>query len=172
MGKLFDELKRRNVIRVAVAYAVASWLLLQVADLVLDNISAPGWVMQAFMLALALGFPLVLLFSWAFELTPEGLKREKDVVPDQSLTHHTARKLDRVTIALLALVLLVVGAERMFPANSPPAEAILPDLADKSIAVLAFDDLSAEGDQEYFAEGISEELLNVLAQIPDLKVRG
>ena len=172
MGKLFDELKRRNVIRVAVAYAVASWLLLQVADLVLDNISAPGWVMQAFMLALALGFPLVLLFSWAFELTPEGLKREKDVVPDQSLTHHTARKLDRVTIALLALVLLVVGAERMFPANSPPAEAILPDLADKSIAVLAFDDLSAEGDQEYFAEGISEELLNVLAQIPDLKVAG
>jgi TolB-like protein/Tfp pilus assembly protein PilF len=176
LAKLFDELKRRNVIRVAVAYAVAAWLLLQVADLVLDNISAPGWVMQVFMLALALGFLLVLLFSWAFELTPDGLKREKNVDRDQSVTHYTARKLDRVTIALLVLVLLVVGAERMFPQTAPapaPVEATVPDVvADRSIAVLAFDDLSPEGDQEYFAEGISEELLNVLAQIPDLKVAG
>ncbi|MEX2126080.1 MAG: hypothetical protein WD795_19475 [Woeseia sp.] len=172
MVKLFDELKRRNVIRVAIAYAVASWLLLQVADLVIDNISAPGWVMQIFMLALALGFPLVLLFSWAFELTPEGLKREKEVDREQSVTHYTARKLDRITIVLLVLVLLVVGAERMFPATAPPAAATLSDVADKSIAVLAFDDLSPQGDQAYFAEGISEELLNVLAQIPDLKVAG
>jgi TolB-like protein len=172
LAKLFDELKRRNVIRVGIAYAVASWLLLQVADLVIDNISAPGWVMQVFMLALALGFPLVLLFSWAFELTPEGLKREKEVDREQSVTHYTARKLDRVTIALLALVLLVVGAERMFPATAPLPEATPPDIADKSIAVLAFDDLSPQGDQAYFAEGVSEELLNVLAQIPDLKVAG
>jgi uncharacterized membrane protein len=93
--KLFDELKRRNVIRVAVAYAVASWLLLQVADLVIDNISAPAWVMQVFMLAMALGFPLVLVFSWAFELTPEGLKRDKEVDRQQSVAHYTARKLDR-----------------------------------------------------------------------------
>lgn len=170
--KLFDELKRRNVIRVAVAYAVASWLLLQVADLVLDNISAPGWVMQAFMLALGLGFPLVLLFSWAFELTPDGLKREKEVDREQSVTHYTARRLDRITIVLLVLVIVVVVGERMFPTAAPPGEAGLADVADKSIAVLAFDDLSPQGDQAYFAEGISEELLNVLAQIPDLKVAG
>ena len=172
---LFDELKRRNVIRVAIAYAVAAWLLLQVADLILDNISAPGWIMQVFMLALALGFPLVLLFSWVFELTPEGLKREKNVDREQSATQHTARKLDRVNIVLLVLVLLVVGAERMFPRTVPapaPAEAAAVEIADKSIAVLAFDDLSPQGDQEYFAEGISEELLNVLAQVPDLKVAG
>jgi TolB-like protein/Flp pilus assembly protein TadD len=171
LAKLFDELKRRNVIRVAIAYAVAAWLLLQVADLVLDNISAPGWVMQVFMLAMALGFPLVLLFSWAFELTPDGLKREKNVDREQSVTHYTARKLDRATIALLILVLLVAGAERMFPRTAPP-EATTAGITDKSIAVLAFDDLSPNGDQEYFAEGISEELLNVLAQIPDLKVAG
>lgn len=173
MGKLLDELKRRNVIRVAVAYAVASWLLLQVADLVLDNIPAPGWVMQVFMLALALGFPLVLLFAWAFELTPEGLKREKDVDPERSVAGHTARKLDRVTIGLLVLVLLVFGVQRLFPAAAPGADApVVDEVTDKSIAVLAFKDLSPEGDQAYFAEGISEELLNVLAQIPDLKVAG
>jgi len=173
LGKLFDELKRRNVIRVAIAYAVAAWLLLQVADLVLDNISAPSWVMQAFMLAMALGFPLVLLFSWAFELTPDGLKLEKNVDREQSVVHYTARRLDRMTIGLLVLVLLVVGAERMFPKTAPaPVEATVPEVADRSIAVLAFDDLSPQGDQEYFAEGISEELLNVLAQIPGLKVAG
>ena len=143
MGKLFDELKRRNVIRVAIAYAVAAWLLLQVADLVLDNISAPSWVMQAFMLAMALGFPLVLLFSWAFELTPDGLKLEKNVDREQSVVHYTARRLDRMTIGLLILVLLVVGAERMFPKTAPaPVEATVPEVADRSIAVLAFDDLS------------------------------
>lgn len=173
MGKLLEELKRRNVIRAAVAYAVASWLLLQVADLVLDNISAPGWVMQVFMLALALGFPLVLLFAWVFELTPDGLKREKDADPERSVAGHAARKLDRVIIGLLVLVLLVFGVQRMFPAAAPEADAQVADqITDKSIAVLAFKDLSPEGDQAYFAEGISEELLNALAQIPDLKVAG
>lgn len=175
MAKLFDELKRRNVIRVAVAYCVATWVLLQIADLVLENIGAPDWVMQVFMLALALGFPIVVTFSWAFEITPEGLKLEKDVDRDKSITHQTANKLDRITVGLLVLVLIIVGVERLVFPNAPlpesaPAAAI--EVADKSIAVLAFEDLSPAGDQEYFAEGISEELLNVLAQIPDLKVAG
>jgi TolB-like protein len=123
------------------------------------------------MLALALGFPLVIIFSWAFELTPEGIKREKDVNRDESLTRTTAHKLDRITIGLLIVVLAIVAVERFVPnADSPQSVAAV--VADKSIAVLAFQDLSPAGDQAYFAEGISEELLNVLAQIPELKVAG
>ena len=175
MGQLFTELKRRNVIRVSVAYLVASWVILQVADLVLENIGAPEWVMKAFMLALGLGFLLAIVFSWAYELTPEGIKRERDVDRTQSITHETAHKLDRVTIGLLLFVLVLIGAERFLlpePTAEEPAEMPTAQVSDKSIAVLAFSDLSAAGDQEYFAEGISEELLNVLAQIPGLKVAG
>lgn len=179
MKQFFDELKRRNVIRVAVAYVVAAWILLQVADLVLDNIDAPSWVMQVFMLALALGFPLVLVFSWVFELTPDGIKREKDIDDrGQSVTGQTARKLDHLTIGLLVVVVAMVAVDRLVPgegrddAADPAAEVAAAPAPDKSIAVLAFDDLSAAGDQAYFAEGISEELLNVLAQSPDLKVAG
>jgi TolB-like protein len=175
LGQLFTELKRRNVIRVSVAYLVASWVILQVADLVLENIGAPEWVMKAFMLALGLGFLLAIVFSWAYELTPEGIKRERDVDRTQSITHETAHKLDRVTIGLLLFVLVLIGAERFLlpePTAEEPAEMPTAQVSDKSIAVLAFSDLSAAGDQEYFAEGISEELLNVLAQIPGLKVAG
>ena len=173
MSNLVEELKRRNVIRVGIAYLVAAWVVLQIADLVLENIGAPDWVMQTLMLVLALGFPVVLLFSWAFELTPEGIKREKDVVHGESITRHTAHKLDRMTVGLLFVVVLLVVVERMVPEDdAPEAAATTAVVTEKSIAVLAFEDLSPEGNQEYFAEGISEELLNVLAQIPDLKVAG
>lgn len=178
MARLLDELKRRNVIRVAVAYAVASWVLLQVADLVVDNIDAPVWVMQVFMLFLALGFPLVVMFSWAFELTPEGIKRESEVDRSESVTRQTAHNLNRLTIGLLMLVVVIIGVDRLLlQPDRQPADAMQlanapVEQAEKSIAVLAFDDLSPAGDQAYFAEGISEELLNVLAQIPDLKVAG
>ena len=175
MSNLVEELKRRNVIRVGIAYLVAAWVVLQIADLVLENIGAPDWVMQTLMLVFALGFPVVLLFSWAFELTPEGIKREKDIPPGESITRHTAHKLDRMTVGLLFVVVLIVVVERMVPeldASEPEPEPVAAAVAEKSIAVLAFEDLSPEGNQEYFAEGISEELLNVLAQIPDLKVAG
>jgi len=177
LSNLVEELKRRNVIRVGIAYLVAGWVVLQIADLVLENIGAPDWAMQALMLVLALGFPVVLLFSWAFELTPEGIKRERDVPRGESITRHTAHKLDRMTIGLLFVVVLLVVVERMIPEGvapepDPEPETAATTVAEKSIAVLAFQDLSPEGDQEYFAEGISEELLNVLAQVPDLKVAG
>jgi TolB-like protein/Tfp pilus assembly protein PilF len=171
MRKLIEELMRRNVIRVGIAYLVAAWVLLQFADLVLENIGAPAWVMQALMLVLVLGLPPVLLFSWVFELTPEGLRREKDIAPGESITRHTAHRLDRLTVGLLIVVVLIVAAERLIPAGDAPEPAPATAI-DKSIAVLAFHDLSPAGDQGYFAEGISEELLNVLAQIPDLKVAG
>ncbi len=109
---IFAELKRRNVFRVGIAYAVVSWLIMQVADVVLDNIVAPDWVFKAIMLVLALGFPLALIFAWAFEMTPEGIKKEKDVDRSQSITPRTGRKLDFVIIGVLA-----VGGSRNERAN-------------------------------------------------------
>ena len=174
MGQFFEELKRRNVFRVAVAFVIASWLVLQVADIVLQGIEAPAWVMKVFMLVLALAFPFVLLFSWAYELTPEGLKKEKDVDRSTSITPETGRKLNIITIGMLVAVLAVVVIERTVMHGDHVVETVAPvaAVAEKSIAVLAFEDLSPEGDQEYFADGLSEELLNVLAKVPELKVAG
>jgi TolB-like protein len=175
LDNLFDELKRRNVFRAAVAYLIASWLVMQVADIVLEAILAPAWVMQVFLLIVSLGLPCVLIISWAYELTPEGLKREADVDRSQSITPGTGRKLNLITIGLLVAVLLVVGVDRtLLPQRGAegPVDVSAEADTDKSIAVLAFEDLSADGDQAYFAEGLSEELLNVLAKVPDLKVAG
>ena len=106
---IFEELKRRNVFRVAVAYAIFTWLTVQIVDLVLDNISAPAWVIQVFFLMLAIGFVVALIVSWAYEITPEGIKRERDVVRDDSTTHLTARKLDYITLAAALGVVALVG---------------------------------------------------------------
>ena len=101
----FSELKRRNVFRVGVAYLIGAWLLAQIADLLIDNIGAPDWVMKTLFVALALGFPIALFFAWAFELTPEGVKRESEVDRSQSITNVTGRKLDRSIIVILLLAL-------------------------------------------------------------------
>jgi TolB-like protein/tetratricopeptide (TPR) repeat protein len=172
LGQIIEELKRRNVFRVAVAYVVASWLVLQVADIVLQGIEAPSWVMKVFLFVLALGFPFVMLFSWAYELTPEGLKKEKEVDRTTSITPQTGRKLNLVTIGMLVAVVAVVIVDRTLMHGVEVTTAPGAGIEDKSIAVLAFEDLSPEGDQEYFADGLSEELLNVLAKVGDLKVAG
>ena len=187
---LFDELTRRNVFRVGIAYAVSAWILLQVADLVLENISAPAWVMQVFMLAIAIGFPLALLFAWAFEMTPEGIKLEKNVDRSQSITHITGQKMNRgITIALaIAVVLLLVdkftpdevgpgsvSPEAVQTTESSVERELNPALAaedEKSIAVLPFVNMSSDPEQDYFADGISEEILNTLAKVSELKVAG
>jgi TolB-like protein/Flp pilus assembly protein TadD len=176
VGQFFDELKRRNVFRVAVAYIVAGWLVMQVADVVLDGIEAPTWVMKVFLLVIALGFPLALVISWAYELTPEGIKKERDVDRTRSITPETGRKLNLITIGLIVAMLAFTAVDRLWldhpPQEGAAASADLPGVSPNSIAVLAFDDLSPDGDQAYFAEGLSEELLNVLAQIPNLQVAG
>ena len=124
----FDELKRRNVFRVGIAYAVSVWVLLQIVDLVLENISAPAWVMQVFMLALAIGFPLSLIFAWAFEMTPEGVRLEKNVDRSQSITHQTGQKMNRgIIIALtIAVAFLLVERFRQEPDPNPQAAAVIP----------------------------------------------
>ena len=173
---LFAELKRRNVFRVAIAYVIAAWLVLQVSELVLEAIEAPAWVLKALLLLAALGLPFVLLFSWAYELTPEGLRKEQDVDRSTSITHGTGKKLNQITIGMIIALVAFVVIDRAYfaPSTQPAAESAKETevRTEKSIAVLAFEDLSADGDQEYFADGLSEELLNVLARMPDLQVAG
>ncbi|MCZ6559505.1 MAG: tetratricopeptide repeat protein, partial [Gammaproteobacteria bacterium] len=185
------ELKRRNVFRVGIAYVVTSWLLLQFADIVLENIAAPGWVMQVFMLALALGFPLALFFAWAFELTPEGLKKEKDVDRSQSITPQTGRRLDFMIIAAMALALAYFIWESRFSSDEDlvsekPAEiradlktsesqidtGVSDDAKDNrtSIAVLPFTHRSANQDDIYFTDGVHDDLLTQLSRIKAFKV--
>jgi len=179
---LFIELKRRNVIRVGIAYVVSAWLLLQVADVVLNNFELPGWVFRTTLLILAIGLPVALLLAWAFELTPEGIRKEKEVEHDQSVTHATGRKLDRGIIVALTLALGLFAFDKfvldpardreMAEAAAEQARNEVPAaiVADNSIAVLPFADLSQAGDQQYFSDGIAEELLNALVRVDGLKV--
>ena len=176
----FEELKRRNVIRVAIAYGVAAWFVLQLSDVVLENIGAPEWVMQTIMLVLAAGFPLAIIFAWAFEMTPEGIKKEKDVDRSQSITNVTGRKLDRmiigvltVTVAYLLIDKLVLQDSQPAPtetAQSAPADIESPADSGPSVAVLPFVNMSGDKENEYFSDGLTETLLHMLAQLPELRV--
>jgi TolB-like protein len=185
VANLFTELKRRNVFRVGAAYAIVAWLLVEVASVVLPTFEAPDWVMKVFTFLLILGFPVALIFAWAFELTPEGIKREAAVAPDESITHVTGRKLDFAIIGLLlvAVIFLVfdnyVLESRSEPVPLPvelkatPVEPVLADgpaAREKSIAVLPFLNMSGDPEQEFFSDGISEEVLNVLAKVKGLRV--
>jgi TolB-like protein len=169
---LFAELQRRNVFRVAVAYAVVAWLLAQIADLAFDNFGTPEWVPKSVLFILILGFPLAVFFAWAFELTPDGVKREKDVDRSESITSQTGHKLNRLIIAVLVLAvgfLLVDKFMLRTTTQNAVAEAPATEV-EKSVAVLPFVAMSSGPDDEFFADGITEEILNSLAQLPDLLV--
>ena len=191
----FDELKRRNVIRVGIAYVIVAWLILQFADVVLNNIEAPHWVFQVIMLVLGIGLPLALFFAWAFELTPEGIKKEKDIDRSESISRVTGQKLNYTIIGLLVLAVAMLLFDRSMStpeigapesASGPVAQDTAAQLGqaredvtgsvaqappgDPSIAVLPFTDMSPAQDQGYFSDGISEELLNVLVKVKGLKV--
>ena len=175
MGSLFSELKRRNVVRVAIAYAVIGWLIIEVIDTIAPRLGMPDWVPTFFIIAVLVGLPIVLLFSWAYEVTPEGVMKTEEVDADTSITHSTGRKLDRVIIAALVLVVIFLVYDRMAPAPPAPdvtAEAPVPavESAEVSLAVLPFVNMSSEAEQEYFSDGITEELLNTLAKVPGLLV--
>ncbi|TDR22354.1 tetratricopeptide repeat protein [Marinicella litoralis] len=183
---LFNELKRRNVFRVAAAYLVIGWLLLQVTDTVVPALHLPDWIISALTLVLLLGFIPTVLFSWAYELTPDGLKKDSEVSANQ-VSSFTAKKLDVITlIAVVAVMLLVawqqfgtkpkVAATDLAVADVPAFEVVETNVADtantddQSIAVLPFADLSPQSDQAYFSDGIAEEILNVLVKVKALKV--
>lgn len=171
MAGFWQELKRRNVFRVAIAYIVLAWLLLQVGATLAPALLLPTWVMSLLALLLILGFPLAVFLAWAYEMTPEGLKLEKEVDSEESVTPATGRKLDFLIIALLTVALAYFAFDKFVADEPQPADKIVADSsARKSIAVLPFINMSADPDQEYFSDGLSEELLNLLAKIPQLRV--
>ncbi len=163
----FQELKRRNVFRVGIAYVIVAWLLLQVADTLGPALLLPEWFQSGVVFVLILGFPLVLVFAWAFELTPEGLKREKDVDRSRSITPKTGQKLNLTIIALLGLAVVYLGLDKFVFEHEHPDAA---GSGAPSIAVLPFANMSDDASNEFFADGITEELLNLLAKIPELQV--
>lgn len=178
----FDELRRRNVIRIAGLYLVGAWLAVQVVSTVLPAFDFPGWVLRAAIILLAVGFVPALVLAWVFELTPEGLKRERHVERTASITPGTGKALDRIIMAVLAVALAYFAFDRfvLSPARERSAaesarvegrgEALVESYGDKSIAVLPFVNMSADKQQEYFADGIAEELLNLLTKVPHLRV--
>ncbi|MBT8108363.1 MAG: hypothetical protein KJP17_09015 [Gammaproteobacteria bacterium] len=167
MTSLFEELKRRNVFRVAIAYIAIAWLALQVADIVLETFGTPEWVMKTLMFVLAIGFPIAVLFAWAYEMTPDGIKREKDVDRSLSVTQQTGQKLNRMIIGILVVAVAFLLVDKFALRGTEPEAAAS---SDKSVAVLPFVAMSRGEDDEYFADGLTEEILNSLTRIPELLV--
>lgn len=200
LKSLLAEMRRRNMFRVAGTYTVVSWIMVQIASITAASFGAPDWVMKMIIVTLLIGFPVAAVFAWAFEMTPEGVKLTEAVHEDQSMTHRTAQKLDLAILAGIILVagLMIfsyVSPSKLSPervgtqpndmdlpalssslqqsktvTHAAPFEASPVNSGEQSIAVLPFADFSADQDQDYFAKGISEELLNVLAQIDGLRV--
>src|ERR1700719_1181105 len=169
----FAELKRRNVYKVAVAYAVVSWLLIQIATQVFPFFEVPNWTVRLVVVLLAVGFPVALILAWAFELTAEGIKRTQDVKPNESIPFRAGRKFVGITVSLavIATGLLTYQLVRT-KSISPRHTTTSSTAAQKSIAVLPLLNESGDPTDEYFSDGLSEELITALAQIKELKVIG
>jgi TolB-like protein len=175
----FAELKRRNVFRIGVAYVLFAWVLLQGADFGLDLVGAPNWIIQTLSIVVAAGLPVALVIAWAFELTPEGLKREKDVDRSQSITGQTGRKLDRVIIGVLTVAVVYLLVDKLLLQDLVTVQEPAPDTTQvtappaeqgASVAVLPFINMSGDQENEYFSDGLTETLLHVLSQLPGLRV--
>ena len=179
----FAELRRRNVIRVAIAYVAVSWLVLQAGSLIFQALDLPSTALKVLLALLVIGFIPTLVFSWVYEITPEGLKRETEIDRSQSITHLTGRRLDYLVIGVLGAIVALLLVDRFVllprqatrsaasqatPAAAAPATDAVPDK--HSIAVLPFVNMSSDKEQEFFSDGIAEELLNLLAKIPQLQV--
>jgi TolB-like protein/Tfp pilus assembly protein PilF len=176
----FAELKRRNVYKIAVAYAVVAWVLVQVATQVFPFFGIPNWAVRLVVLLLILGFPVALVLAWAFEITPEGIKRAEDVLPNESITRRTGRKLVGITVALAVVAAGLLAFQMFRPRlmrNSAATSMPLPAAAaltipEKSIAVLPMVNSSDDPANEYFSDGMSEEFIISLSRLHDLKVVG
>lgn len=173
LNNIISELKRRNVFKVATAYAIAGWLIIQIATSVFPAFNFPDWTTQFVIILVGIGFPISLIVAWAFELTAEGLKKTEEVDATESITPRTGKKINTIIIVTLSIAVtfllvdkFVLRAGEVVDSGTVPVSSV----SDKSIAVLPFDDFNAGGEQEYFADGLTEEILNVLAKTPDLKV--
>jgi adenylate cyclase len=182
---LLAELKRRNVIRMAGLYLVGAWLIVQVAATLLPVFEAPDWVMKTIVGLLVLGFIPALVISWVFELTPEGLQRDSELQETQTTAPQTGQRMNRLTLVLLCLALAYFGFDRFYLAPKRDAALVArtaqavktSTLAGinaktdhKSIAVMPFVNMSSDKEQEYFSDGMTEEILNALANVPNLAV--
>ena len=177
---LITELKRRNVIRMAGLYLVGSWLLVQVASTLFPAFGVPGWALRALVIVLALGFVPAVVFAWVFEMTPDGLKRDTEVPPGESIAPQTAQRMNRLIVAMLVLALAYFGFDKFVLAPKRQtamvsdavnaSNSVKPPVTDKSIAVMPFLNMSSDQEQEYFSDGMTEEILNALAKVPNLAV--
>ena len=182
MGGFWSELKRRNVFRVGIAYCAAGWVVIQIAAVLFPLFGAPAWILKVVTTLVILGLPLALVFAWAFELTPQGLKRTEDVPPGESTTRRTGRYLDFLIIGVLGVAVGLFALDKFVwdteptavqsaardASVDPPQRAA--DGTRSSIAVLPFVNMSNDPEQEYFSDGIAEELMNALARFKALKV--
>jgi TolB-like protein/Flp pilus assembly protein TadD len=170
----FTELKRRKVYRVAVAYAIVAWLLIQAASILFPTFEAPTWVMKVFVTAVILGFPVALILAWAFELTPEGIRREEDAAPGESKTPKAGRKWTAVIVAAAVLAVALLGFQfartRKSPAIGTTKQTVSAPALDKSVAVLPFENLSSDKENAFFAQGIQDEIITTLSRISGLRV--
>lgn len=173
MNNFFAELKRRNVVRVAVAYALVSWAILQFVDIIQDPLALPEWFQKVTLVFIAIGFPVALIVSWAFEVTPEGVMKTADVDKSKSVTHGTGQKINKLIIGALGLAVAFLLYDKFMLDPDQPVEVISEArAAQTSIAVLPFVNMSSDPEQEFFSDGITEEILNVLAKNKSLKVAG
>ena len=173
MKNFYTELKRRNVFRVGLAYVVVSWIALQFVDVVQEPLDLPLWLPKVVIVLLAIGFPIALIISWAFELTPEGLVKTAHADKNNSITARTGRKINNLIISGLALAVVFLLVERFFPDSGQPGAPVPEAQAAKpSIAVLPFVNMSGDPEQEFFSDGMTEEILNVLAKNRALRVAG
>jgi TolB-like protein len=170
MRGFIEELRYRNVFRVAVAYVVAGWLIAQVADLAADAFNAPDWVMQMLIVLLLIGLPIALFLAWAYELTPEGVKKAKDLPTDLPKDPRAGRQLNRITIVALVIAVAWLGWDKVQQPAVGPAVEVPTEPMEKSIAVLPFADFSPDSDQGWFADGLTDEILNALARTRSLRV--
>ncbi len=171
--RFYKELQRRNVIKAGISYLVVSWVLLQVVALIGDILNAPSWLGRTLLITLIVLLPIWLIVSWYYELTPEGLKKTVNVPKETSIAKKTSQKLNQFIIIFLTLAVILLVVDRFFISERIRSEMIAeytPPDTTHAIAVLPFSDLSPEGDHAYFADGLSEELLNLLSRIRELKV--
>lgn len=173
MNKFFDELRRRNVFRVGLAYVIVSWVALQFVDVVQDPLDLPLWLPKVVIVLLAVGFPVALIISWAFELTPEGLVKTANADKQTSITRQTGHRINKLIIGGLTLAVVFLLFERFYMVGEEPETIISEARAEKtSIAVLPFVNMSDDPGQEFFSDGMTEEILNVLAKNHALRVAG
>ncbi|HCT55525.1 MAG TPA: adenylyl cyclase, partial [Balneola sp.] len=174
ISNFIEELKRRNVFKVAVAYAIAGWLIIQIVTVIEAPLNIPDWFDTVVIVLVGIGFPLTLIFAWAFELTPEGIKKSREVEITESVTDRTGKKLNGVIISVLSIALFFVVVERIFFAKASILEdaGAIAKIETASIAVLPFVNMSSDTENEYFSDGLSEELLNALAKVEDMQVAG